>query len=45
MSCNNCETMFDQDCQATECQEQRRINRQALFDYMACVQMEEQFKE
>lgn len=44
MCCPSCEKMFNQDCEAEECKEQRRLNRQALFDYMACVQMEDQFR-
>lgn len=45
MSCNSCEILFDQDCESEECKEQRRLNRQSLFDYMLCKQMEDQFKD
>lgn len=45
MSCRNCEKLFDQDCESEECVDQRRKNRTALFDYMTCVQMEQQFKD
>jgi hypothetical protein len=37
--------MFDQDCEAEECVDQRRRNRTALFDYMICIQLEEQFNK
>lgn len=43
MSCYKCENLFDQNCGAGECVDQRRRNRTALFDYMVCIQMEEQF--
>ena len=45
MSCPNCEKLFNMDCEAEECVDQRRRNRTALFDYMTCLQMEEQFDE
>lgn len=40
MSCQKCKMLFDQDCEAEECKEQRRRNRQALFDYMKCKEIE-----
>lgn len=44
MSCDDCKKLFNQDCEAEKCVDQRRRNRTALFDYMMCVQMEEQFE-
>lgn len=41
----NCDNMYDQDCKDESHEEDRRRNRTALFDYMICVQMEEQFNE
>lgn len=45
MSCQNCEKLFNQECETEECVNQRRKNRTALFDYMICVQLEEQFND
>lgn len=40
MCCPSCEKMFNQDCEAEECKDQRRRNRTALFDYMKCKEIE-----
>lgn len=54
MSCDDCKKFFSHNCEAkscsawclcSECVDQRRKNRTALFDYMMCVQMEEQFED
>lgn len=42
MACN-CHNLYDQDCEDPVCKEERRRTRTAVFDYMVCVQMEEQF--
>lgn len=41
----NCENLYDQDCNDEDCWDRRRRVRQAVFDYMVCVQLEEQFTE
>lgn len=41
----NCDNIYDQNCKDPSHVEEKRRGRQALFDYMTCVQMEEQFNE
>lgn len=41
----NCENLYDQNCKHPIHLEEKRRGREALFDYMACAQMEEQFKD
>lgn len=42
-SCN-CNNLYDQNCKDPSHVEEKRRGREALFDYMKCVEMEEQFK-
>jgi hypothetical protein len=41
----NCDNIYDQNCKDSGHAEEKRRGRQALFDYMTCVQMEEQFNK
>lgn len=38
----NCDILFDQDCEDEYC---KREVRTAVFDYMICLQLEDQFDE
>lgn len=41
----NCNNLYDQNCKDPGHVEEKRRGRTALFDYIRCVEMEEQFKD